>query len=88
MYHPVVAMETGFTSLMVILAKHKDLGTWNYVWTQISSQDWKNQNIKKNIYHYQLKMKKCYRATLIWVNTLLLQSTPPVETEGLQVLLA
>ena len=47
MYHPLVAMETGFTSCNGVLAKHKELGTRNYVWTQIVSQGWKNQTIKK-----------------------------------------
>ena len=66
MYHPLVAMETGFISCNSVLAKNKDLGTRNHVWSQIFSQGWKDQNIKKNWYH--TKNTKKYYTSENWMH--------------------
>ena len=65
MYHPLVAMETGFASRNGILSKAQGL---NYsklclnpdIFPELKESEYQ----EKNIYHYQRKLKKWYRATL------------------------
>ena len=65
MYHPLVAMETGFTSCNGILSKAQGLNYSKlclnpHIFPELKESEYQ----EKNIYHYQRKLKKWYRATL------------------------